>query len=527
LEGTETLNDPDVSQFTYSSTYFEGAFQYDRVFSEKHSVGGLLVFTAREGLNEYRREWDTPDDASMTLLTLPARNTGIAGRATYAFDSRYFLEANFGYNGSEKFNKAHRFGFFPSAGLGWTVSNEHYYPESLKEVVNLFKLKYTYGLVGNDAISKPWDRFFYLSDVEANNGNYGFTWGESFNNGYNGYSIRRYANPDITWEVAKKANYGLEMGLFDKLNIQVDYFTEDRTNIYMEREYIPQTMGLTASIFSNLGRAKSWGIDGSADLQWIVNKNFWLTSRFNYTFSTNHYVENGEPEYKYDYMSRIGHPINQQWGLVAERLFIDEEDKLNSPVQFNVLNDYLPGDIKYVDINGDGKVDEDDMVAIGYPTVPEIIYGFGASMGWKDLDFSFFFQGSARSSFFIDPAKISPFVGERNALQIIADNHWSYDNPDPHAFWPRMATYSIANNERSSTWWLRDGSFLRLKSVECGYTVPDKIMKRYGISGFRFYFSGTNLLCFSKFKLWDPEMGDNGLDYPTQKVYNFGLQFTF
>jgi hypothetical protein len=202
-------------------------------------------------------------------------------------------------------------------------------------------------------------------------------------------------------------------------------------------------------------------------------------------------------------------------------------------VQFgSVLNyregdPYLPGDIKYVDINKDGKIDDFDVVPIGYPTVPEIIYGFGASMGWKNIDFSFFFQGSGRSSFFINPATIAPFVGERNALKVIADDYWSYDNPNPHAFWPRMSTQAVENNNRLSTWWLRSGSFLRLKSLEAGYTIPNRIMEKFGISGFRLYFSGTNLLCFSDFKLWDPEMANNGLGYPTQRVYNVGLQFSF
>lgn len=530
-EGTETLDGQYIESYANSSSYFEVAMQYDRTFDDKHSVGALLVGTAREGLNEYRRDASTPANVSDLLLSLPSRNLGLAGRATYGYDSRYFVEANFGYNGSEKFSKSHRFGFFPSAGLAWAVSNEHFYPEKLKKVMNMLRFKFTYGLVGNDAISAPYDRFFYLSDVDSNNSGYGFGWGESYDNTHNGYSIRRYENPDISWEISKKANYGIEIGLFDKLNIQVDYFTEKRSEIYMAHQHIPQSMGLTADISSNIGKADTWGIDGSVDFQWVVNKDFWLTSRFNYTFSTNKYIENGEPDYKYKYMSRIGHPINQQWGLVAERLFVDEEDVRNSPNQFNqrdaIDGGYKPGDIKYVDVNDDGVIDAFDEVPIGYPTVPEIIYGFGASMGWKNTDFSFFFQGSARSSFQIDPSKISPFVGERNALQIIADNHWSYDNPDPYAFWPRMSTSPVSNNERASTWWLRDGSFLRLKSVELGYTIPDRVMKRYGISGFRVYFSGTNLLCFSKFDLWDPEMGADGLQYPTQRVYNLGLQLTF
>ncbi|HEY6915533.1 MAG TPA: SusC/RagA family TonB-linked outer membrane protein, partial [Paludibacter sp.] len=428
-------------------------------------------------------------------------------------------------NGSEKFSKQNRYGFFPSAGLGWVVTNEKFFSESLKKTISNLKFKATYGLVGNDAISS--NRFYYLSSVNLNDAGKGHVWGEDFGNGYNGYNINNYANPDVTWEIAEKANFGLELGLFGDANIQLDYFTENRTNIYMWRDYIPATMGLTAPIASNIGKAESHGIDGSVDYKVSVNRDLWITSRVNFTYATNKIIENGEPQYPYAYMSNIGQPMNQPRGLVAERLFIDNLDVLNSPVQYNQLGSYMAGDIKYVDINEDGKIDDSDMVPIGFPTVPEIIYGFGASVGYKDIDFSFFFQGSGRSSFFIDPTSISPFVNERNALQIIADNHWSDENPNPNAFWPRMSVNSVSNNEKASTWWLRDGSFLRLKSVELGYSLPAKFLKKINIEKVRFYASGTNMLVFSKFKLWDPEMGGRGLGYPPQKIINIGLNLNF
>ncbi len=520
-EGTESLNDPSVYNYTNSSSYFEAALQYNRQFADKHDIGGLIVATAKEALNTI---------SGNALSTLPSRNLGLSGRLTYGFDSRYFIEGNFGYNGSEKFAKSHRWGFFPSAGLGWAVNNESFYPSGLKNVMPQLKFKATYGLVGNDAISDPSDRFFYLSDVNTNTGDYGFNFGSVFNNYTNGYVINRYANPEVGWEVATKANYGVEIGLFDMINIQCDYFTEHRRNIYMGRDYIPESMGLTTGISSNIGEAKSWGVDGSLDFNWVINRDWWLTSRFNYTFARNKYVQNGEPEYKYSYLSRIGHSINQQWGYVAERLFIDQEDVNNSPAQFgnsSVNSEYMPGDIKYVDINKDGKIDEDDQVPIGFPTVPEIVYGFGMSAGYKNFDFSFFFQGAGNSSFFIEPDNIAPFINERNALKVIANNHWSDNNPDPHAFWPRLSTTTISNNQKQSTWWLRDGSYLRLKSVEFGYSLPTKIIKPAGMETVRVYFSGTNLLCFSKFDMWDPEMGGKGLGYPTQRVMNIGLNVVF
>lgn len=521
-EGDETLSTNSYSN-SNSSFYFEAALQYDRTFAEKHAVGALLVATRREGMNEI--------GGSSTDLyqSLPSRNVGFAGRLTYAYDNRYFIEGNFGYNGSEKFSKENQWGFFPSAGLGWILSNEHFYGERLKKVLSLVKFKATYGLTGNDAISDSSNRFFYLSQVNVNDGGKGYAFGQSFNNWYNGYTIGRYANPNIGWEVSEKGNYGVEIGFFNKLTILADYFTENRSSIFMTYADTPASMGLTADLLSNIGRAKSWGVDASADFQWISKKDFWLTSRLNFTYATNEVLENADPDYRYDYLSRIGQPINQQWGYVAERLFIDEEDRLNSPDQFGRINsgNYLAGDIKYVDINDDGVINEDDQVAIGYPTVPEIIYGFGISSGWKNIDFSFFFQGSARSSFFITPEKVAPFVNERNALKVIADNYWSDENPDPYAFWPRLSTQSVENNEIVSTWWLRNGSFLRLKSMELGYSLPQRLLDKAHLSVARIYVSGTNLLCFSKFKLWDPEMGDNGLGYPPQRVFNIGLQLTF
>ena len=196
----------------------------------------------------------------------------------------------------------------------------------------------------------------------------------------------------------------------------------------------------------------------------------------------------------------------------------------------------MAGDIKYKDIDKDGEITEADKVPIGYPTTPEITYGFGLSAGYKGWDLSAFFQGIARTSFWIDPNRISPFIDtdddggthSQNALlKVIADSHWSEVNRDIYAFWPRLANESIVNNTQSSTWWMQDGSFMRLKSLELGYTLPEKWTRKAHISNVRIYLNGTNLLTFSKFKLWDPEMGGNGLGYPIQRVYNIGLSVNF
>ena len=460
-EGTEYLGDPVVSTYGNSNFYYELVTEYNRLFNEKHQVGGLVVFNFSEALNtiggqgalqHYPQEiWDYRDVFHTVLMIVILVSLTLVTMVL------------------KKFSEENRFGFFPSIGFGWITSNEKWFKEALPSV-NLFKLRYTYGLVGNDAISAPSDRFFYLSDVNLNNGGTGYTWGINANNYYNGYFINRYGNPEVTWEVAKKANYGIELGLFNSIMIQADYFVEDREQIYMQRQYIPESMGLTTSISSNIGKVKSSGFDISLDYNQSFNNGWYLSARGNFTYAQNEIKVNGEPEYQNENLSRIGHPINQQWGYIAERLFIDDADIQNSPDQFNgkLSNAYLPGDIKYKDINGDNAINELDQVPIGKPYVPEIVYGFGFSAGYKNIDLSMFMQGVARTSFSIQPENISPFVGERNALKIITDNYWSEDNPDPYAFWPRLSTYGINNNEQPSTWWLRDGDFLRLKSVELG-----------------------------------------------------------
>ena len=520
-EGTEFLNNPTVSNNGNSNFYYEAVLEYNRAFNEKHAVSGLLVNYFQEALNTI--------GGNTAFSTLPSRNTGISGRTSYSFDDRYFGEFNFGYNGSEKFAEENRFGFFPSVGFGWIVSNEKFFEENLPDV-NLFKLRYSYGLVGNDGISSASDRFFYLSDVNLNNGGTGYSFGSNYNNYYNGFIINRYANENVSWEIATKSNIGIELGLFNKLNIIADIFTEHRRDIYMERQYIPETSGLTTVISSNIGEVKSNGIDLTLDFNHAFSGDFYITARGNFTYATNKILVNGEPEFQDENLSRIGYPVNQQWGYIAERLFVDQEDIDNSPEQFNgfsTTNSYLPGDIKYQDVNNDGVINEADQVPIGKPNVPEIVYGFGFSVKYKNFDFSAFMQGVARSSFFINPNDISPFVNERNALSIIADNHWSENNPDPNAFWPRLSTYAIDNNQKQSTWWLRDGDFLRLKNIEFGYTIPESAGKVFSNTTTRLYFTGVNLMYFSKFKLWDPEMAGNGLGYPPQRVLNLGVQVNF
>jgi TonB-linked SusC/RagA family outer membrane protein len=463
--------------------------------------------------------------------SLPYRNMSTAGRFTYAFDSRYFAEFNFGYNGSERFAKKERFGFFPSAGLAYIVSNEDFWDGRIKEIVNKLKFRATYGLVGNDAIGDENDRFFYLSNVNLNDDSRGASFGTNANERLTGVSISRYANDLITWETATKLNVGIELNLLGKLEIQADVFSEKRKNILMTRAS-NSTSGLQANVRANVGEARSHGFDMSASYDHTFSNGIWLTGMGNFTYATSEFTVVDEPDYSATpWRSRVGTSLNQIWGLVAERLFVDEEEVRNSPTQFG---DYMAGDIKYKDLNNDGQINEMDIVPMGYPTVPEIVYGFGLSGGWKRFDLSCFFQGLARESFQINAFDTSPFVDGQNALlKAYADDHWSEENRNVYALWPRLSPTRVENNMVGSSWVIRDGSFLRLKSVEFGYTLPISLISRVKLTNLRFYFSGTNLLTFSKFKMWDPELGGNrdangnGMGYPIQKVFNMGLQLSF
>ena len=518
------INDTGTDYLTYSegkknitnTMYFESRLNYAREFG-RNEVTGLLVLTAREKVVA---------NAGSLQLSLPSRNASLSGRFTYGWDKKYFAEFNFGYNGSERFSVANRWGFFPSFGAAWLVSNEKWF-KPLKKVVHNLKLRASYGLVGNDAIGEDEDRFYYLSEMNMNSSSQAAYFGEYRGISYKGIDVQRYANETITWEKSYKTNFALELGLFNKLDVIAEYFTERREDIYMYRADIPNTMGLQASVAANIGQASAHGIDIQADYKQSWGKDLWVSGRANFTYSTSKYEVYEEPTYEESYRQHVGQSIKQVWGYVAERLFVDDEEAANSPSQASFGSQYGGGDIKYTDINGDGEITSADRVPIGFPTTPEIIYGFGASVGFKGFDFSVFFQGLGNESFWIDASDTAPFVGNTQLLKAYSDSHWSEDNQDIYALWPRYSAYLNKNNTAVSTWWMRDGSFLRLKQLEFGYTLPTKWTRKLHIEALRFYFQGNNLFCWSNFDLWDPEMGGEGLNYPIQRTFNIGLNVTF
>lgn len=542
-KGDESLGFSGGDKSVNSTIYGELALNYETVINDLHSFSAMTVGTLREVT--------TSDFGNDLQRSLPTRNIGVSGRFTYGYDHKYFLEANFGYNGAERFAKNHQFGFFPSFGGGWIISNDDFWNKNT--VVTNLKLKATYGLVGNDAIGDAYDRFFYLDRVDMNKGlgnDFGESVGSPVGNSY-GINFNRFANTNITWEKAAKLNLGLELGLFSEMELQFDWFRENRTCILINRTAIPTTMGLSdfpapdgkapADVRANVGAAQSNGFELTLTENHSFNKNVWLRSNLTFTYASSRYTSYEEMvPAGMDWLKTEGTYLGQHKGLIAERLFIDETDIANSPTQtFDKVNDIpvMPGDIKYKDINMDGIIDSHDVVPIGYANVPQIEGGFGLSFGYYGFDFNFFMQGCSRVTFMIDPTSnvdsgsgavgTAPFIGNHSLLKAWADNHWSETNRDSYALWPRLSDTARPNNEQASTWWLRDGSYLRLKSVEVGYTVPEKLTKKIGIQQLRIYGSGMNLLSFNSFKLWDVEMGGSGLNYPIQRILNVGLSINF
>ena len=519
--GTEYLNFSPGSRTQAAIFYMENQLTFQRLINGVHNVSAMVINTIRDNIS-------TPVDYSISLInTLPSRNVSFSGNVDYGYKSKYLLKFAFGYNGSERFSEKYRWGFFPSIGLAWNVSNEAFF-SSLKPTVSNFKLRFTKGVLGNDEILNT--RFFYLSDVDLNTSGYGYTFGlpaESGRYSVNGVVVNRYANPAISWEVSRQTNFGVDIGLFKgALTFTGDYYYQTRDNIVQQRS-LSSINGLTASVFANVGEYSSKGFDGELVYNKTVNKSLWFQGRGTFTFATGKYEFYEEPKYANSYRNRVGTSASQVFGYIAERLFIDNKEVYNSPSQ-ELGSVVLGGDIKYLDVNRDGVINDDDRMPIGYPTTPEINYGFGMSTGYKGMDLSFFFSGVGRTSLFINSTAggVAPFgstTAPNAVMQNWADDYWSESNKNIYAVWPRLSVSPMANNTVSSTYWMRNGAFLRLKQVELGYTLNKQFMQRFRFKSFRVYASATNLLTFSAFKLWDPEMGGNALNYPLQRVFNIGI----
>ena len=517
-------------------TYLEASLNYDRTFNDDHRVSALFLFNQQSKLLYPK---GTLEDA------IPYRMMGIAGRATYSWKDRYFAEFNIGYNGAENFSPKHRFGTFPAFGVGWVVSNEKFW-QPLSKAVSFLKIRYTDGKVGNSEVSDR--RFMYLDQMKEN-GDYGYKFGPNGTK-WSGYETVNMA-VDLIWEESRKQDLGIDLKLFnDDLSIVFDLFKERRENILLKREHsIPSFLGYnTSAPYGNIGIIENKGFDGTIEYNKRINKDWVIALRGNVTFNKDKWIQGELPEQKYEWMNQYGHNINGVKGYVAEGLFTQTEiddmarweslsdaNKAITPKPFaSQFGTVKAGDIKYKDLNNDGQIDAYDQTYISRGDVPTTVYGFGFTVGWKDLSVGMMFQGVAGAERVLNGSSINPFNGGGGSGNLYSNigDRWTEENPDQNAFYPRLSygseTTSNINNFQKSTWWVRNMNFLRLKTLQVSYNLPKPWVNKVHLKNAAVYVMGTNLFTLSRFKLWDPELNtDNGASYPNTTSYSVGINFTF
>ena len=517
-------------------TYLEASLNYDRTFNDDHRVSALFLFNQQSKLLYPK---GTLEDA------IPYRMMGIAGRATYSWKDRYFAEFNIGYNGAENFSPKHRFGTFPAFGVGWVVSNEKFW-QPLSKAVSFLKIRYTDGKVGNSEVSDR--RFMYLDQMKEN-GDYGYKFGPNGTK-WSGYETVNMA-VDLIWEESRKQDLGIDLKLFnDDLSIVFDLFKERRENILLKREHsIPSFLGYnTSAPYGNIGIIENKGFDGTIEYNKRINKDWVIALRGNVTFNKDKWIQGELPEQKYEWMNQYGHNINGVKGYVAEGLFTQAE--IDDMARWESLSDAYKaitpkpfasqfgtvkaGDIKYKDLNNDGQIDAYDQTYISRGDVPTTVYGFGFTVGWKDLSVGMMFQGVAGAERVLNGSSVNPFNGGGGSGNLYSNigDRWTEENPDQNAFYPRLSygseTTSNINNFQKSTWWVRNMNFLRLKTLQISYNLPKPWVNKVHLKNAAVYVMGTNLFTLSRFKLWDPELNtDNGASYPNTTSYSVGINFTF
>ena len=503
--------------------FLEALLCWDRTFDKLHNFSAVSRFTQDERIQTQNIGTDIKNSVSK-------RNQGLAGQLTYNYALRYFIDFNFGYNGSENFADHHRYGFFPAFSLAWNVAEEPLVKKALPWL-NMFKLRYSWGKVGNDNMG----RFPYLYTLDYTP-NTGYNWGSNLTSGtMPGIHYTQMASPNVTWEVARKTDFGFDFVAFDnKFSLTMDYFHEKRTGIFIQRMFLPDITGLESYPWANVGAVKSKGFDGNFQYKDHVGEINW-TVRGNITYSKNTILERDKENNVYAYQYGKGYRVNQQRGLIALGLFRDYDDIRNSPKQS--WGTVQPGDIKYKDVNGDGIVDDGDRVAIGATDTPSLIYGLGASVSWRGFDLNLHFQGAGKYTFLINSGAVNAFRDGRwgNILQGITDNRWissdisgTKETENPNAPYPRLSYGYNLNNQQSSSFWMRNGRFLRLKNLDIGYILPKPMVNTIHLESVRIYISGQNLITWSPFKLWDPELDSSkrGQIYPITRSFTAGIQIS-
>lgn len=500
--------------------YTEAAFNYSRKFGD-HDVSGLALFNQ----SDYS---DATSRVTNYKGAIPYRQRNFVGRATYGYKDRYFIEGNFSYSGSDNFIPSKRYGLFPSIGAGWIVSNESFF-EPVKNIISHFKLRYTYGVSGNASNNSPDLRFLYLTTIGTG---YDYTFGEpGSTRSYSGFGESRIGG-DVKWESSYRQNLGIELNfLNDDLQFIFELFKENREGILLPNYVIPYNSGFTVGNipYNNIGKTNNKGIDATMNYTKNFDDHSFFSFRGTFNYNKNLTVFDGLPPWRYDYLNRIGQPISQRFGYIATGLFQTQEEVDNAAVQ---SGDVRPGDIRYKDLNGDGVINSNDQTGIGYGAVPRIVYGLSFGGGYKKFDISLFFQGAGLVDFnyaggyATTPFSQGPSYGN---MYTTVNDRWTPDNPNPRPFYPRLSTnQDITTNYYTSTWWTQRADYIRLKSAEIGYNFDNKFLSKVAVKRLRIFANGTNLLTFSKWKLWDPELGDGrGASYPNITTYNIGLRANF
>lgn len=523
---SQTRVGDDYLGYTYANasdraTELKAQVNYDRVFAEKHRVGAMAMY--------YQREY-VLTNAYTSTAALPYRKQGLAFRSTYSYADRYFAEFNAGYNGSENFEKGHRFGFFPAGALGYLISGEPWWKVSW---INYLKIRGSIGLVGSDVLAAN-GRFGYLSTWGSGLGSHRFG-GPTTGTTLSGIGEAQEGVSDLTWEKGLKKDVGIEVKMFGSaLSLELDYFHERRWDILIQRSSVPAIAGLNTQPYANMGVMTNHGFDGTGEFASRIGD---LGYRVygNFSFARNKIIEKDEAPTD-PWRMRTGRPYGQCFGLVSLGVFETEDEVANSPVQ--EFGTYGVGDVKYWDKNGDGVINSHDEVAIGYSSVPEINYGFGFQLIWKGFDFGAFFRGQGRVTYYLGSTYF-PFytgVGKNNLFAealdhvgVVTDENGNQVAVNTSARYPRLTASANANNMQTSTRTIYDGSLLRLSDLELGYTLSgNSFMKHFGCQSVRFYLVGTNLLRWSPWTMWDPETGSsNGSAYPLSRKVNIGARFTF
>ncbi len=523
-EASRTLTKDTDGQHTNSSQSTQMSYEVRGLHVAawgEHQTSLTVVFNAQE---------TTYSQTASVLDGIPNRNMGVSMRGTYGWRDKYFAEASFGYNGSERFAKDHQFGFFPALGAAWIASKERFLADHTAHWLSFLKFRFSWGKVGNDGVIKT-PRFTHLPLLDNDSALDPAPSGNNISRPY----VASYPNEKLTWEIAEQSNIGIETKFFGGIvELNADIYQEIRHNILDYRYTMPSTTGLEKPQIGNVGKARSRGIDLSGKIQHAFAPDLWMILNGTFTYSKATYREIEEATSKPEWQRREGHELSQQIGYIAEGLFRDQAEINNSPTQGG---DIMPGDIRYRDINEDGVIDVNDATYIGFPTTPRVIYGFSGFFNFKNIEFSFAFQGSGKRAFFMNPQNISPFVDNRAMLKAIYDDHWSADNMKEHPFWPRLSTQSITahnpqeawtgSEERRSTYFMRECSFLRCTSIELAYNLPREFLQRLRMQTVKFYARVNNPFLITNFKVWDVELGDNGFNYPIQRTWSIGLNLSF